>query len=174
MHIRLMPYPGSSCEAVTAIEADLERGRDSITLSYVARGNTAGLLLPRPAAPARADNLWRHTCFELFVRGANTPAYWEFNFSPSSEWAAYRFTNYRADMENAPIASPVIAAHSGAASFELRVSLESLSLPHGAWRVGLTAVIEETNARKSYWALAHAGAKPDFHLADSFTLELPE
>jgi hypothetical protein len=42
----------------------------------------------------------------------------------------------------------------------------------GRWQMSLTAVIEETNGRKSYWALAHAAGKPDFHHKDGFILEL--
>jgi len=42
----------------------------------------------------------------------------------------------------------------------------------GRWRVALTAVIEETNGTKSYWALKHPPGKPDFHHADGFALEL--
>jgi hypothetical protein len=34
-------------------------------------------------------------------------------------------------------------------------------------------VIEETNGRKSYWALAHPPGKPDFHHSDCFALGLP-
>jgi hypothetical protein len=48
------------------------------------------------------------------------------------------------------------------------------SLPRDApWRLGLSAVIEETSGRKSYWALAHPPGKPDFHHADCFAYELP-
>jgi hypothetical protein len=32
------------------------------------------------------------------------------------------------------------------------------------WQLGLSAVLEETDGTKSYWALAHGqGDKPDFH-----------
>jgi hypothetical protein len=37
--------------------------------------------------------------------------------------------------------------------------------------LGLSAVLEEANGRKSYWALAHPPGKADFHHADCFTLE---
>ena len=43
----------------------------------------------------------------------------------------------------------------------------------GDWRLGLTAVVEETGGRISYWALAHPAGRPDFHRADCFVLELP-
>ena len=41
-----------------------------------------------------------------------------------------------------------------------------------SWRLGLSAVIEDTNGHKSYWALAHPPGKPDFHHADCFAYEL--
>ena len=32
------------------------------------------------------------------------------------------------------------------------------------WQLGLSAILEETDGTKSYWALAHPeGDKPDFH-----------
>ena len=38
---------------------------------------------------------------------------------------------------------------------------------------GLSAVLEESDGTKSYWALAHCDPeKPDFHLADCFTAKL--
>jgi hypothetical protein len=42
-----------------------------------------------------------------------------------------------------------------------------------SWRLGLSAVLEEKDGTKSYWALAHPNPdKPDFHLADCFTAKL--
>ena len=40
--------------------------------------------------------------------------------------------------------------------------------------LSFTAVIEDTDGRLSYWALAHAPGKPDFHHAHAFALELDE
>jgi hypothetical protein len=60
-------------------------------------------------------------------------------------------------------------------TLEAQLNLDALpSLPADAtWALNLTAVIEETNGHKSYWALSHAPGKPDFHHADCFALELP-
>jgi hypothetical protein len=54
------------------------------------------------------------------------------------------------------------------------LALDRLSaLPRDAsWRLALSAVIEETNGNKSYWALAHPSGKPDFHHKDGFAYEL--
>jgi hypothetical protein len=41
------------------------------------------------------------------------------------------------------------------------------------WSLGVSAVLEEKDGTKSYWALAHpAGDKPDFHAAASFAAKL--
>jgi hypothetical protein len=68
--------------------------------------------------------------------------------------------------------------------YVLRASLEldDLLLPTNggergegaAWRLGLSAVIEEAGGRQSYWALAHPQGRPDFHHSDCFALEVPQ
>ncbi len=39
--------------------------------------------------------------------------------------------------------------------------------------LGLSAVIQEVDGTKSYWALAHAPGPPDFHNPDCFIATLP-
>jgi hypothetical protein len=41
-------------------------------------------------------------------------------------------------------------------------------------RVGLTAVVESTDGRLTYWALAHPSPAPDFHHADGFVARVGE
>ena len=41
------------------------------------------------------------------------------------------------------------------------------------WRLGLSAVLEEKDGTKSYWALAHPPGAPDFHHPDCFAAQLP-
>ena len=52
----------------------------------------------------------------------------------------------------------------------------SLPIPMSVTDVGaklaLSAVIEELDGTKSYWALAHPPGKPDFHHPDCFALTL--
>jgi hypothetical protein len=173
MRQTLRLHPDSLCAAATRIEAEIARPRPgSLVLSYVVSGRINGLRFPPVVAAARADELWQHTCFEAFVRGSAGPDYCEFNFSPSTQWAAYRFDSYRSGMRVAPeIGAPRIEVRSTAESYTLRAALEfgGLSSP---LHLGLSAVLEETNGHKSYWALAHPPGKADFHHADCFALEL--
>ena len=173
MRHTLRLHPDSLCAAATQIEVDVARPRpDSLVLSYVVSGRISDLRLPPIVAAARADELWQHTCFEAFVRPSAGPGYYEFNFSPSTQWAAYGFDGYRSGMRVATeIDAPRIELRSTVESYTLQAALEldGLSLP---WRLGLAAVLEETNGHKSYWALAHPPGKADFHQADCFALEL--
>jgi hypothetical protein len=133
---------------------------------------SASLRVPAMAEPARTDGLWRATCFELFAKSIGDDAYFEFNFSPSFEWAAYAFDGYRSGMRELPSHDPEIIVSPAAPYFSLAV--EALpALPLVALQIGLSAVIEETDGTKSYWALRHPPGAPDFHHPDCFALELP-
>ena len=185
MRVSLTPHPDMPSTAVGGIFVEvardrrqrLQRGsRSMLILRYMLELHRDGLRLPAPSSPERSDALWEHTCFEAFVR-LRGDAYCEFNFSPSTQWAAYRFSSYRKGMTPLVIEAPVIAAISGRPPhFEQRVSLDLESeddLRDAPWRLALTAVIEEASGVKSYWALKHPPGKPDFHHADGFVLELP-
>jgi hypothetical protein len=186
MRQTLRLHPASLCTAVTQIEVDITRAQASrLALTYVVTGRIGDVVMPPVADAVRTDELWRHTCFEAFVRRLPGVAYYEFNFAPSTQWAAYQFSGHRSGMRvAAEIADPRIEVQSNPERYVLRASLEldELLLPASgggrgegaAWRLGLSAVIEEVVGRQSYWALAHPQGKPDFHHSDCFALELPE
>ncbi len=175
MRRALTLHPDGHCEAVTAIEVDAVRSQGGgLMLAYSVRGAIGDLALPECTLPMRTDKLWKHTCFEAFIRTGAGDAYYEFNFAPSTQWAAYRFDSYRVGMSIAyEIALPTAEVTRFDERFELRVPLSLSNLTSSPWHMALSAVIEETNGNTSYWALAHAPGKPDFHHAVAFALELP-
>lgn len=131
---------------------------------------------PRVAAPGPTDGLWRHTCFEVFVAAGTGPGYHEFNLSPSGNWAAYAFDDYRVRAARAVPTVPALRLTRGGDRLELAARLAPQSLPHAATgpalRLALTAVVEDRDGRLSYWALRHAPGRPDFHHRDGFVLTL--
>lgn len=177
MRLSLVPHPAAPCAAVEAIDVTVTRLPGArLHLEYVLTGNLAALALPDAGEPARADELWKHTCFEAFIRPLGGARYVELNLAPSRQWAAYAFDDVRTGMRNAEMTAPAIdlGARSGR-HFHLRATAD-LGHTHGAatdWRLALSAVIEETNGAKSYWALAHPDSKPDFHHSGSFVAGLP-
>ncbi len=136
--------------------------------------------VPAPDGPTRTDGLWRTTCFELFLKPIGSEAYIEFNFSPSTQWAAYAFDGYREGMRPLPLdvaphidPEPASDAQTHDLLFALEADVDLSALPPEALLMGLSAVIEDAGGAKSYWALAHPPGPPDFHHPDCFALELP-
>jgi hypothetical protein len=178
MRQALRLHPDQLCPAVIHIEVEVARPHaGSLLLSYHVSGKIGDVRMPPVVTAARAGELWRHTCFEAFVGTPASAAYHEFNFAPSTQWAAYRFSGYRSGMQVATgMSAPRIDVQSSPACYTLQATLELdwLSrLPGDArWRLGLSAVIEEANGRRSYWALAHPPGKADFHHSDCFAHEL--
>ena len=180
----LRPHPQSFCAAVTQFKGGVVRPRvGGLLFAYIIRGNVVDLAMAPLADSARTDELWRDTCFEAFIRGPSSTEYYELNFAPSTQWAAYKFSSYRSEMRVATeIDAPRITVEARRDHYMLQASLvqldEALLPASGAgaanWHVGLSAVIKETSGRRSYWALAHPSGKPDFHHVDCFALEVSQ
>lgn len=163
----LRPHPAGADVGVRALECTVVRGAAGWQLRYVLRGDVGRLAVPVPSAvPQACDGLWRHTCFEVFASRLGEEGYWEFNFSPSGDWAAYAFACERVRRE-APFvlsAPPRIqCVRLGADELRLEVWLPDWAPPQGAWQWGVSAVLEDDAGALGYWALHHAKAQPDFH-----------
>ena len=172
MH-QLVAHPDLSPASIdqVGVQVATTDDRRDLWLEYSVRP-AAALSLPERAEPVRADDLWKTTCFELFVRPEGSSRYLEFNFSPSTQWAAYEFEANRAGRRDFPSHDPEIWTSCPGDYFFLQV--EALpNLPAEPLRIGFSAIIEETDGTKSYWALKHPPGPPDFHHPDCFVLELP-
>jgi hypothetical protein len=174
----LASHPSAPSEAALGLEARVRIETSGLVgFRYVLRGDLARVRIPPPKSAKRADMLWRHTCFEAFLRAAGAAGYYELNVAPSRHWALYRFEAYRTGMSSAsPSQSPEVSVR----RFEDRLEIDATVDLHDALgqrgpqrlQIGLAAVIEDANGTLSYWALKHAKGQPDFHVADGFVLEL--
>mgnify|MGYP002776333525 FL=1 len=171
----LLCHPTGQCAAIRAMDVSAAvSGNGSLVLTFCLQGDLSGIRLPAPQPPSPADGLWQHTCCEAFIAAVDGAEYREFNFSPSAQWAVYDFNDYR---ERAPdfhaLVAPEIIFTPQADGFLLQATLPRALLPAGeVFHLGLTTVIEAADGRKSYWALQHCAAQPDFHLRQSFVLTL--
>jgi hypothetical protein len=178
LRAQLRCHPATPCGVVLAVSVEVRVHADGLRLRYALRGDTTALRIPAPAAPVPTDGLWRHTCLEAFVAADGEAAYREFNFSPSSEWAAYRFSSERqrdeaAEAHDRALLRPPLA-HTTPRALTLTARLPAAVLPRSpsALCLGLCAVIEERNGQLSYWALHHPNERPDFHHPDGRALRL--
>jgi hypothetical protein len=182
--VALTPFTVDPAGAIRQIEVRVARPAPTrLLLEYELRGDLAGVLIAAPGADGggaerngRCDGLWRHTCMEVFIksRPEGPGPYLEFNLAPGGQWAAYRFSGYRAGM--APLTG-IDPPH-----IELRTQSERLllaaqveippDLAAATLRLGLATVVENAQRQLGYWALRHAGDRPDFHHPDGFQFEI--
>lgn len=173
-HHSLLIHPDTPSRSIDAVGVVVERCDDHFFLVFqVVHGGT--LKVPPFAAPKRTDGLWNSTCFELFCWPQGADGYRELNFSPTTQWAAYSFDAYRKGMRELELACPpeiAITNPAGGGHFWLEVDGVYIACPASGCRIGLSAVIEEIDGTKSYWALAHPPGKPDFHHPACFAATL--
>ena len=171
--LTLVCHPQTPAQAIRGIDVVVSwTASGSLRLAFALETDLSRLRIPEPRVSRRADGLWRHTCFEVFVMAGQGPGYREFNFSPSSEWTAYAFHGYREEAELGIELDPGIGVRRTGTRLELDTELHRDFLPPGrSLRLGLSAVIEDADGVLSYWALQHPPGKPDFHHTDAFALQ---
>jgi len=174
----LICHPDTLPTAVLAVHVKVEpEPQGSLHLSYELTGDLAQIRIPAPLSPAAVDGLWEHTCFEVFVAVAGETRYHEFNFSPSGQWAAYAFSDYRVRGTWTASQAPAISFTQTHGHLLLKAVIEAADLPQNIdgkpLQLGLAAVIEASDDSLSYWALHHPEpARPDFHHRSGFILSL--
>lgn len=169
----LLCHPTTPCPAISSVAVELTPHNDnSLTLTWIVTGDIDRIVLPEPAPAVHTDELWQHTCFECFIREGDGPAYREFNLAPSGAWAAYRFDAYRAGMRPLELHEiPEIVLNQSGYHIALAATLPAEALPPNP-QLAVSAVVLLADGSKTYWALKHAGGKPDFHHDDGFVLPL--
>ena len=177
MQLNLSPHPltppsNSSFKVWATVDHAHSLGAVATTNIWFGVGAPAARFVILSAEESvRTDELWRTTCFEAFLQADGEKAYREWNFAPSADWAAYDFAEYREGMAEADVSPPYIRMEDNMTWWAIGATIAVDA--DRAWRLGLSAVLEEKDGTKSYWALAHPDPeKPDFHSADCFVAKL--
>lgn len=118
----------------------------------------------------RRDNLWRSTCFELFLANPEQTDYLEVNLSPPENWNIYHFASYRDQMRQSKgFVKAIEATHKS--DYELRAEIvigTDFAFDPARCLVGVSAVLDFKPHATEYWALRHSGEKPDFHVREDW------
>ena len=174
--LELVCHRSTPCDYLSAVSARVDRlSEDLVVFYYEVVGDIDRLQLPPQRRSAHTDGLWQHTCFEAFLRPVGARNYVELNFSPSSEWAIYRFADYRRGMTAVePPHSPKIICRRREDRLEADIDVHCSGLVlREELQVALAVVLEDQRGVISYWALQHPPGNADFHNDAGFVLKLP-
>ncbi len=172
---KLQPFPTDRSLPTIEISGQIDRQDNRLSLKYHSIGDLDAVEIANPAAsPTRKDRLWEATCFEFFLGIPGDRDYWEFNLAPSGDWNIFHLDDYRQGLREE------LAFTSLLFEIDRQPNLLSLNLEFdlikiiaiGAIEVSVTTVIKSCDGEMSYWALKHCGREADFHLRDSFAIEL--
>jgi len=171
----MQPFPSISLPSLK-IAGNIARNGNQLTICYTLGGDLKQIANITPSnTPLRKHELWQDTCFEFFFGIKDSARYWEFNLSPAGHWNVYRFDGYRQGMqvetafENLPFN---VQNQGDGLILMLDLDLHKIISVEQAIEVGITTVIKDRNGEVTYWALTHQGTEADFHLRDSFIVEL--
>lgn len=170
-------HTGTPSNASQNISVSLDfLAEGSLRLSYKLTGDLTQILIPKAQNSTAVDGLWQNTCFELFIAVKGEANYHEFNFSPSGQWAAYAFSDYRVISEWTLSQKPTITFVQTKEYLNLVAIIPVNDLDQiiagKPIELGITAVIEANDGSHSYWALHHPLTHPDFHHREGFILSL--
>lgn len=175
--MQLHCHPSATTDLSLDIQVQVEQlAHGDLQLCYQLTGPLAQVRIPAPCPASAQDGLWQHTCFEVFIARQGAAAYREFNFSPSSLWAAYGFSEYRQRAAWQASQAPQISVSHHENGLQLTAILAAADLPEDTdalpLQLGVSAVIEHANTQLCYFALHHPSAQPDFHHRAGFVLTL--
>ena len=118
----------------------------------------------------RKHELWKDTCFEFFFSLRESDDYYECNVNTKGEWNMYHFDSYREPQPpHETDAYHVVSIETKEG--EIIATIRSEKVLPVTLEAGLTAIIM-TNDGESFYAVAHKGSEPDFHMRESFILEV--
>ena len=170
--------PFESCELGKVIDLRVGIGWEEdgsiMTIQFRVIGAIDRLKIPLVSdMPQRLTGLWETTCFECFFGAVGQEQYWEINLSPSGDWNVFQLDGYREPLraEQAIETLPFWVKRDGdRITIEMTLDIQKLGLCRDTIELSVTSVLQETTGDISYWAFAHTGVEPDFHLRNSFVI----
>lgn len=172
----LKPFPSEESLPNLQITGSIARFADKLSLRYQLSGDLKQVVIPTISdTPVRSHELWENTCFEFFLGIKDSAQYWEFNLSPAGHWNVYHFDGYRQGMQEETAFNLLpftVQKESDSLTLVFDVDLSKIIEIEQEIELAITTVIKDKVSNVIYWALVHSGVEADFHLRDSFIIEL--
>jgi hypothetical protein len=155
------------------LSVKVDRRGDFLVLRYQMTGAIESVLMAECEFSIRRMRLWETTCFECFFGVPGQACYWEVNLSTAGHWNVFKLDDYRSGLrEELAIEELTILIDRSVFSLETELDLSLLGLESSELELSVTAVMAHRLGTMSYWAVCHAGVAADFHLRDSFVIQM--
>jgi len=164
----LMPFEDCAATQPFSCTAGIQLQGSLLVLTYAVSGPLQDLIIPAAAvSPGFTPDLWQGTCCECFLRREALKNYAEWNFSPCGSWWACAFADYRAPARRQPaeMQPRELDIQRGKNLLTLTAALAGQAAP--GLRIGPALILQHAGGSRSHWAIAHSGAAPDFHSAET-------
>lgn len=181
---KLLEFKTTNQEEI--VSGVLSEHQQTLSLSFKVNDAHHFQLPPQLGAGERKKELWKASCFEVFIRPTSSEHYVEFNLSPEGHWNAFEFDGYRSpagveNLKEVDLHNPPMLATTGVpvadrpwrldAQIDLR-GLPEKYLAAGNRMIGVSVVLIDTQGQAHYFALNHPALKADFHDPKGHTLRL--
>lgn len=172
----LRPFATVSNLPQIEINGRVNRKDRLLSIEYQLFGDLNAISISPPVStPSRQFQLWEATCFEFFIGIPGDRNYWEFNLSPSGDWAVFALDDYRQGLRDELAFSSLpfkVDRYPNYITLSLELDLSEIILAEQDLEMSVATVIKSSQNQLSYWAIAHSGEAADFHLRDSFKIEM--
>lgn len=160
MKIDLLPLPHTSDFTVSA---ELNANNNSSLLKITLTGDISEVSL----SESDHEELWRHTCFELFIRDRHGEGYEEINCSPGGRFSRTYLSSYRNvhSVREFHTAPDIICSRQGD-SCEYAICFAGIDIVQG--EIAVAVITADDRGTRRFWGMNHRGDIPDFHHDDNF------
>ncbi len=159
-------------EHETNIYVSIEIEENKIKIKYEIIGDLLSYNFPKVTKQKRANELWRDTCFELFIANYSSEEYYEINTSPSTEWNAYHFTSYKNEMKASDVFSvPNISFYQLDKRYEFSFEMTfRKDIFEKELLVNLAVILLDQKGIRHFYTIHRQNKSPNFHDREWHTL----
>jgi len=146
------------------IDTSFELTKHQVFLTFTVSGVLENYIFSEKIKEKRAHELWKETCFELFLANSKEKGYYELNISPSMEWNFYYLHKYRAKVKEVEDISLTIDSYIKDNNYIINVNMESKYLNFEDLNLyNIAAILLNKKEKRTFWALNSTNLTPDFH-----------
>ena len=158
-------FPHCQTEEALTIKASFTLTSQQLVLSFVLQGVREHYLFDTKNHAKRADELWRATCFEMFIKNSNSKKYWELNIAPNGSWNFYRFSDYKKDrQEESRVLTPKVLFKQERDEVSVNVEVDfTEKLFDESVDFNLALILLDIEGKRHFYTLNPKEGVADFH-----------